>query len=518
VPTGNPVTTAKVQLGKALFFEEQISADRRMACATCHVMERGSSDPRASDPLSVHPGADGRFATRDDVRGSLGLVAREADGRYRKDAVFGLRPQVTDRRAMPVINAAFARELFWDGRSRGDLVDPVTRRVALTGPVALEVQALVPLASTIEMAHFGQRWSDVVDRLKAARPLALATQLPAALASFVGQHGYPELFRQAFGTNEITAVRIAMALATYQRTLISDRSRADDFLRGNRQALTAQEARGEQIFRSPQAACVACHGGPLGTDNRFHYTGVADPNADHGLEAVTRNPQDRGRMRTPSVRNVALRAPYFHDGSAPDLAAVVEFYDRGGNFNAPNKDLRIRPLRLSAADKVALVAFLQAWTDPRVAAAQAPFDRPRLWSEGPLQAQGFGAGTAGPGNFLPQLIAAEPALLGSTSMTLGLDRAVGGGVGLLAFDPTPSVNGFRFLGMQIHLGLSSALLLLPPSILPGNAAGEGWSSWPLPLPSDPKLSGLTLHAQSFVLDVNTLRFSATAGSSLPLFF
>jgi cytochrome c peroxidase len=347
VPAGNPITSSKALLGKALFFEEQLSSTRNMACATCHVMERGSSDPRSLDPRSVHPGADAVFNTADDVRGSLGVIGNEGDGSYRRVAGFDLRPQVTDRRAMPVINSAFARDLFWDGRVRGDFVDPQTQQVALTGPAQLESQALVPLENTVEMAHFGQNWPDVIARLQSARPLALASDLPAALANFIGQHDYPELFRQVFGSSSITAARIAMVLATYQRTLISDQSPFDQFLRGNRNALTAQQLRGEQIFRAPPAACITCHGGPLATDNRFHYTGVSAPLADRGRELVTNNPADRGRMRTPSLRNVALRAPFFHDGSARTLAEVVDFYDRGGNFNAPNRAGAIRPLGLS---------------------------------------------------------------------------------------------------------------------------------------------------------------------------
>jgi cytochrome c peroxidase len=276
VPPGNPITPNKTLLGKALFFEEQVSATHTVACATCHgIRTGGGSDPRSLFPGSTHPGVDGLFGTRDDIRGSRGVIGKEPSGPYRATPFFGLAEQVTGRRAMTVVNAAFVPEAFWDGRARNAFVDPLTQAVVLPDRAALESQAVGPPLNTVEMAHFGQTWSDVVDRLTGATPLALASNVPAALAQFVANRGYPELFGMAFGTPDITPVRIAMAIATYERTLLAGQSPFDDFRAGNQNALTPQQQRGQQLFFSPQNACGQCHGGPLLTDNRFFYTGCS---------------------------------------------------------------------------------------------------------------------------------------------------------------------------------------------------------------------------------------------------
>jgi len=517
VPPGNTITAEKVQLGKALFYEEQLSSTGTMACATCHVLERGGSDPRSSAPDSIHPGRDGMFRTRDDIHGSRGVVGNERDGHYRATQYFSLGEQVTTRKAPSVINAAYARSLFWDGRASETFRDPLTNGVLLPDRGALESQSVAPPMSDVEMAHFGQSWSDVVGRLRNAKPLALAASVPASLAAFLGNRSYPELFRLAFGTSDITPARFAMAVATYERTLISNGSRVDDFLRGNQNALTPQERRGHDLFTSRRTDCVACHGGPLQTDDRFHYTGVTAQGDDLGRFNVTHDPRDRGAMRTPSVRNVGLRAPYFHDGSARTLRDVVDFYDRGGDFGAPNKDRRIRPLRLSRDEKDALVAFLQAFTDPRVAAGQAPFDRPTLYSQSPRVPRHYGAGTAGSLNIVPAFIAHEPASLGNTAMTLGIDRGHGGSPALLALDVRPSVPGVNLLGVRVHLGLSGALTVLPAIVLHGNGPGAGWGSLVLAIPNQPVLRGATVYAQWLTLDTGLRAYAATDAVALTLF-
>lgn len=517
VPPGNPITASKALLGKALFFEEQMSSTKRVACATCHVLEKGGSDPRASLTRSIHPGADGKFNTADDVRGSLGVVGNQKDGKYRSTPLFGLAEQVTPRRSMSVINAVFSRALFWDGRASETFRDPLTKTTLLRDRGALESQTVVPVMNDVEMAHFGQSWSDIVSRLTAARPLALASRIPAALATFVGTKGYPDLFQSAFGTKAITPARIAMAIATYERTLISDRSPVDTFLGGSSTALTAQERRGEQLFRSRQVDCVGCHGGPLGTDGQFHYTGVTAQSADLGRYLVTNNNGDRGRMKTPSVRNVALRAPYFHDGSARTLAEVVEFYDRGGNFTAPNKDRRIRQLRLSKADKAALVAFLAAFTDPRVSAGTAPFDRPLLYTESKHVPQHYGAGTAGSQNIVPTMIAIEPPALGNSSLTVGVDGGHGGSPAVLVLDGSPSVSGWSALGAKIHFAGTGAMILLPTITLQGTGAGKGWGSQVLRVPAIPILRNAKLYAQWLVIDTGKSALAATDAVSLTIF-
>jgi len=340
VPAGNPITAAKTRLGMSLFWDEQLSSTRTVACGSCHIPASGGSDPRSGEnlPASRHPGPDGIFGTGDDVVGSPGVPRSDAHGLYLFDPSFGLSPQVTARKANSSINAAFAPELFWDGRATTEFRDPVSGNVVLASGAALESQVLGPPLSEVEMAHVGRGWQDVTARIGSATPLALAENVPASLADWIGRRSYAKLFDEAFGTPDVTAVRIAMAIATYERTLVSDQSRLDSG------TLNPQEQQGRQIFNSPQSRCRACHSGPLFTDDQFHYTGVRPAQEDVGRQAVTGLPQDRGRFRTPGLRNVGLREPLFHNGRMATLEDVVDFYNRGGDFNAPNKSPLVVPL------------------------------------------------------------------------------------------------------------------------------------------------------------------------------
>src|SRR6185369_15781503 len=127
-PPGNPITPAKVNLGKVLFWDEQLSSSRTVACGTCHRAETGGSDPRSVSGLAgaTAPGPDGTLGTADDITGSPGVVLTDAGGAYDEAAVFGLGVQVTTRHAPSFINAAYAPNLFWDGRARTTFLDPVT--------------------------------------------------------------------------------------------------------------------------------------------------------------------------------------------------------------------------------------------------------------------------------------------------------------------------------------------------------------------------------------------------------
>ena len=161
----------------------------------------------------------------------------------------------------------------------------------------------------------------------------------------------------------LKAADVARALASYVRTIRSGGSRVDRFFAGRRDALNAAERAGLALFRG-KANCVACHVGPNFTDERFHNTGVAWRDsrlADEGRFAVTGKSEDRGAFKTPTLREVARTAPYMHDGSLASLDAVVDYYADGGRPN-PQLDADIRPLRLSAPEKAALVAFLKALT------------------------------------------------------------------------------------------------------------------------------------------------------------
>jgi len=144
------------------------------------------------------------------------------------------------------------------------------------------------------------------------------------------------------------------------RTLLSGDSAFDRFEHGHANTLSEAAKRGLQIFRG-KGNCIACHSGPLFSDEDFHNTGVSSGKepVDLGRFEATRRDQDRGKFKTPTLRNVALTAPYMHDGSLATLAEVVDFYSQGASPN-PNLDREIRPLNLSPQEQADLVAFLNA--------------------------------------------------------------------------------------------------------------------------------------------------------------
>lgn len=492
-PVANPVTPAKASLGKVLFWDEQLSSTRTTACGTCHIPAAGGDDPRSieGDPSSTHPGPDGIFGNADDVTGSPGLPLSNAIGDYLFEDSFGIDVQVTPRRARSAINAGFADSLFWDGRAGGTFVDPTSGATLIPGGAALESQVLGPPLGTGEMSHVGRDWLDVAARVEASAPLALAPEIPASLATWIDGRTYHDLFLEAFGTADVTPARIAMAIATYERTLVSDQTPLDDQLTGAN-ALTPLEQQGMGVFM--QANCSSCHRGPRLTDDRFHYIGVRPVNEDLGRFEVTGNPQDRGRMRTPELRNIELRPPYMRNGRFSTLREVVDFYDRGGDFDAPNRANQIRPLNLSNGQKNALVAFLERpLTDPRVLAEQAPFDRPLLYSESSRVPQVVGNGVPGTGGIAPDVIAIEPPLLGNPSFTVGVMRALGGAQAVLVVDTaTPPANGPVPDAADVF---SSSTITLA-----GQGAGAGHGSVSLALPSSSLMRGVSLAGRWYVAD------------------
>jgi len=154
---------------------------------------------------------------------------------------------------------------------------------------------------------------------------------------------------------------LARALASYVRSILSGASPVDRYLNGKRDALSEQARKGLEIFRG-KGNCIACHIGPNFTDDRFHNTGVAWRGGklrDLGRFVVTGKVADQGAFKTPTLREVAQTAPYMHDGSLASLEQVVEFYNRGGNPNSW-QDPEVRPLKLTADEKRALVAFLES--------------------------------------------------------------------------------------------------------------------------------------------------------------
>ncbi len=519
-PLGNPINAAKTQLGALLFWDEQLSSTRTVSCATCHSPEAGGSDAHSNPALAgnVNPGLDQLFGSPDDIHGSPGVVRNFADGSFDASASFGLGRQVTGRKAPSAINAVYGPSLFWDGRATGTFRDPVTNAIVLNQGAALESQAVGPIVNDGEMGHVGRNWTDVVLRVNAMRPLAVSPSVPAGLTAFINGRMYPAIFQEAFGSPGVDAARIGMAIATYERSLFSNQAPVDAFFGGNPGALTALEQQGLQLFGSPVTSCSVCHPAPFFSNQTFRYIGVRPNTEDPGRFGVTANPQDMGRMRVPMLRNLELRAPYFHNGSMATIEDVIEFYNRGGDFNAPNKDPLIRPLNLTQGQKNALAAFLKRpMTDPRVAAAQGPFEHPALFSDSANVPQLFGTPTAGTGGFAPHIVALSPPMVGNAQFTVGIEHGNAGKTAGLLVD-VASQAGTPWGDAISYMSMSPALQIFRSGQLNGVGAGHGWDSFVLPIANDPLLVGTELYGQYFVFDpAPGRRFAATEAFGVTIF-
>jgi hypothetical protein len=256
------------------------------------------------------------------------------------------------------------------------------------------------------------------------------------------------------------------------------------------------------------AQCDNCHAGAIMSDHNFHYTGVRPKSDDPGRQEVTGNPDDEGKLRTPSVRNVALRAPYMHNGRFATLEDVVDFYDRGGDFT-PNE---LVPLNLTPQQRADLLAFLRRpLTDPRLAESTPPFDRPTLYTESMRAPQVVGSGLAGSGGLVPQMLAVEPPLIGNPSFTVAVANALGGASALLVIDTgdpgltQPVAGAFAFESI----------------VLAGAGAGGGYGSVSIAIPNDPGLDGVQWFGRWYVEDTGgggsvavspLLRFRTFAGA------
>ncbi len=314
---------AQVALGRALFFERGLSVNGTLSCAMCHVPEQGF--------------------TANELRTSVGMEG------------VSLR-----RNAPTLLNVAHVKQLFHDGRAS-----------------SLEQQALIPIVHPKEMAN---------------------PSLAAVVRRVASWPAYKPLFQQAFGTPQPSSTRIAQALAAYQRTLVAGGSRFDRWrYGGERDALSAKEQRGFGLFQSQ--GCASCHrlgeSNALFTDHRFHNTGIqarsdalgkhdvtvelipglrttmspaevarvgVPDDADLGRQEVTGRAADTRAFRTPSLRNVALTAPYMHNGALATLNEVLEHYSVGGWPADAAQNARIKPLALTHEERDALVAFLESLT------------------------------------------------------------------------------------------------------------------------------------------------------------
>ena len=284
VPENNLLTRDRVDLGKRLFFDQQLSRTGDVACASCHKQENAFADPR-------------RFS--EGVEGRLG-----------------------DRNAPPLFNLAWNTSFFWDG-----------------GAPTLEHQVIGPIMNPLEM---DMKLEQVVARV-------------AADTSYVQQ------FQAAYGRKP-DPEGVTKAIASFMRTMVSGDSRYDRFVHGDKGALTTAEQRGKELFFSERGECFHCHVGFNFTNNGFHNNGTRLDDPDLGREKITERPGDRGKFKVPSLRNVAVTAPYMHDGSLATLEEVVAQYSKGGQGH-PNTDPTIHSLDLTAEEQADLVAFLRALTD-----------------------------------------------------------------------------------------------------------------------------------------------------------
>ncbi len=492
-PPENPFSEEKRVLGKILFWDEQLSSDNTMSCGTCHIPAAGGTDPI----IANNAGLDGLQNTVDDIRGSFGVVSSDAKDDYVVDATFNLMRQITGRSTNSTINAVFANELFWDGRATSEFIDPETGAVAIAVGGALESQVVGPPLSDVEMAHQSRDWGQITAKLATARPLALATNLTADQADAIASSPtYGDLFTQAFGDPAITAKRIAFAIATYERTLIADETPWDAYVAGNTSALTPAQRQGWNIFLTSR--CDSCHTPPLFSDNMFRNIGARPIEWDTGRQAVTGLFEDRGKFKTPGLRNAGLKAHFMHAGTFPTLDFAVRFYI-GDPFFEDNVDPFMDAVNLSAGAVPPLVDFIgNGLTDPRVAAETFPFDRPTLRSELPPNPVLLGMGTDNGSGFIPPMIARTPPNLGNTGFKLGTTGMGEGTSVSLYVSSTPPVMG----------------LITPDRVEGPFTATAGSGAAPavtahLAIPDDVALDGTTVYYQ-WVIDATGARSRVAA--------
>lgn len=320
VPSDNPMTEAKVVLGRHLFYEKGLSGNGKQSCASCHQQDRAFAE---MIPTSIGSTGEHHF-----------------------------------RNSQALVNVAYNKNFTW----------------AHSGLSHLEQQIMLPLfgESPLEMGATGNE-AIILKRLESPK--------------------YHALFEQAFDTQKASFDLIVKALASFVRSLISFDSRFDRYAyQMQDDALTEQEIRGMDLFFSERLECHHCHGGFNFTQSTthekqvldrhaFHNTGLynvdgkgAYPNKDHGLKSVTNDVYDMGKFRAPTLRNIALTAPYMHDGSIATLEEVIDFYaaagrniDEGpwagdGRLN-PFKSQFIKGFTLSEQEKSDLMAFLHTLTD-----------------------------------------------------------------------------------------------------------------------------------------------------------
>ncbi len=239
----------------------------------------------------------------------------------------GIKKQKGGRSAPTVINRAYSLAQFWDGRA-----------------ATLEDQAKGPLANPLEMTS--ERDADAAHKAC----VQCLRQIP----------GYVERFEKVFGTKEFNIDHVAMAIATFERTVLSGNAPYDRYKAGDKSAMTESQVRGMRVFFD-KAQCDRCHIGFNFTDGSYMNIGIGmdKPNPDLGRFIVSGKEEDKGAFKTPTLREIEHTAPYMHDGSLKTLEEVVEHYNKGGIKN-PWLNQQMKPLNLTDQDKKDLVSFLKA--------------------------------------------------------------------------------------------------------------------------------------------------------------
>ncbi len=282
-PHDNPYSPARADLGRILFFDGRLSSNNMVSCAFCH----------------------------EPAHGFAGSCAYSV----------GVNGKLENRHTPTVINRAWGKSQFWDGRA-----------------ASLEDQITGPITSPDEM---GMTTEGVAQKVSAIK-------------------GYAPLFAAAFGDSTVTFDRIAKAIATFERTIVSGGSAYDRYLAGDKSALTKQQKDGLDFFEK-KGECAECHSGPNFSTEKFANLGVGMDRAkpDEGRELVTHKRGDFGRFKVPTLRDLASRAPYMHDGSVKTLSGVLDIYSKGGLPN-PHLDTRLAPFYLDEETRHDLLAFLDS--------------------------------------------------------------------------------------------------------------------------------------------------------------
>ncbi len=301
-PARNQFTRERVELGRLLFFDGRLSSNGKVSCATCHDPARGFADGR---------------------KVAEGILKRRGE-----------------RNTPTIINAAYNREQFWDGRA-----------------ASLEEQALASISNPQEMT------TETTPEQAYAACVSRLTAVPE----------YRRRFAKAFSSSEITILDVAAAIASFERTVLSGNSPYDRYLAGDRSAMTPSQIRGLETFRF--VGCDGCHRGIHFTDGAYIMSGIGMRRKprDPGRFVVSKFPQDFGAFRTTTLRDVALTAPYMHDGSIATLQEVVEHYDKGVKGTDTELDDRLMaPKQLSKQQRADLVAFMKALSGTGWQTAQRP--------------------------------------------------------------------------------------------------------------------------------------------------